>query len=129
MRAILTPQDMLKGEPIPPGWYPAEIVKYEETVTKGTADKPSDGSMNAVFYFKILDGEKKGTELRRYFNEKALGFGKNLWALLFKFDKKNGGELTSEMFASTVGQKMLVYIKKGTNNYDSIEDWRPIPTT
>lgn len=126
MRAILTPEDLKKGEAVPPGWYPAEIVKYNEEVTKGSTEKPSDGSMNAIFFFKILDGPNAGKELRRYFNEKALGFGKNLWNLLFQFDKIKGGELTSEMFASSVGKKMLVYIKKNKEGYDSVEDWRPL---
>ena len=128
MRSILTPEDMMKGESVPPGWYPAEIFDYKEEVTKGNDAKPSDGSMNAIFFFRLLDGPNKGKEMRRYFNEKALGFGKNLWSILFpNFDKKRGGELTSEMFQSSIGKKMLVYVKKGTNNYDSIEDWRPLP--
>lgn len=129
MRAILTPEDLRKGEAVSPGWYPAVISKYEETVTKGSAEKPSDGSLNAIFYFTVLDGEAKGKELRKYFNEKALGFGKNLWNVIFSFDKVKGGELTSEMFNSAVGKKLMVYIKRDAGGkYDNIEDFRPLAT-
>jgi hypothetical protein len=128
MRAILTPDDLRKGDPATPGWYPAEIVKYEEAVTKGTAEKPSDGSINAIFTIKVLDGDAtvKGKEFKRYFNEKALGFGKNLWPILFpEFNKTKGGELTSEMFASSVGKKLKVYIKMD-GQYSKVEDFQPL---
>ena len=129
MRAVLTPDDLKKGEPAQPGWYPAEIINYEEAVTKGTADKPSDGSINAIFTFKILDGDAsvKGREFKRFFNEKVLSFGKNLWNVLFQFDKVKGGELTSEMFRSSVGKKLMVYVAKDKKTgYDTIEDYRPL---
>lgn len=129
MRAVLTPDDLKKGEPAAPGWYPAEITNFEEAVTKGTADKPGDGSLNAIFVFKILDGDDsvKGREFKRYFNEKALGFGKNLWVVLFNFDKVKGGELTSEMFRSSVGAKLMVYVARDKKTgYDTIEDYRPL---
>lgn len=130
MRAVLTPDDLklAEREPIKPGWYPAEIVKYDEVETKGTDEKPSDGSMNAVFYFKILDGEPKGRELRRYFNEKVLGFGKNLYATL-GFPKNAGGayDVSTELFRQTVGSQMMVYIiKDKKTGYDSIEDFKPL---
>jgi len=131
MRAILSPDDLKMGDPrvpIKPGWYPAEIVKYDEAEVKGTAEKPSDGSMNSVFYFRILDGEYKGRELRRYFNEKVLGMGKQLYATL-KFPRHaNGGyEVSTELFNKTVGAKLMIYIlldKK--TGYDSIEDYKPM---
>jgi hypothetical protein len=128
LRAILTPEDMMKGEAIPPGWYPAEVSKYEEAAVKGSAEKPSDGSVNAIFYFKLLDGPGKGKEIKRFFNEKSLGFGKNLWAVLFSsFDKKKGGELNSEMFTSAVGKKLKVYVKRDDNGkWDTIEDYQPL---
>ena len=125
MRVILTPDDARKNEPIPPGWYPAEITNYEEAIVKGTPDKPSDGSTNAIFYFTLLDGIGKGKTIRRFFNEKALNFGKNLWKLFFGYDAAKGGELTSEMFQSLVGKKLLVYVKRD-GQWDSIEDYRPL---
>lgn len=131
MRAALTPDDLKMGDPlpaIPPGWYPAEIVKYDEAVTKGTDTKPSDGSMNSIFYFKLLDGPGKDRELRRYFNEKVLGFGKSLYATLgFPKNASGGYDVSSELFAKTVGSKMLVYVKLDPKTkYDSIEDFKPM---
>src|SRR5689334_22871852 len=94
INSILTPEDLAKNDSTPPGWYPAEIIAYDEAVTKGSDDKPSDGNMNAIFTIKLLDGPTKGREFKRYFNEKALGFGKNLWAIIIpNFDKKKGGNL------------------------------------
>jgi hypothetical protein len=128
IRAILTPEDMARGLNTPPGWYPAEIISYDEAVTKGSPEKPSDGSVNAIFTFKLLDGPTKGKEFKRYFNEKSLGFGKNLWAVLFPdFDKGKGGELSTEKFRSAVGKKVKVYVKLDTNGkWDTIEDYQPL---
>lgn len=129
INAILTPADLAKGEAITPGWYPVEIVSYDETPTKGSPEKPSDGSMNAVFEMKILEGADgvKGRIMKRYFNEKALGMGKNLWAVLFNYDTKKGGPLSSEMFRSSVGKKLSVYIKRGANGkFDEISDYKPL---
>lgn len=127
---IVTPEDLKKTERanIPPTWYLMEIVKYETVPTKGSDDKPSDGSINAVFHFKLLDGPEgvKGRELRRFFNEKYFGYGKDLWRVLFNW--KAGQPLTEEMFNSTVGQRMLGYVKKNKEGYDNVEDWRPLPT-
>lgn len=126
INAFLKPEDLADRTSITPGWYPAEIIKYEETVTKGTPEKPSDGSNNAVFHFRLIDGPFKGRELRRYFNEKYLGMGKNLWAVLFGLDKAKGGNLSSEMFESSVGKQLKVYVKKDDRGkYDSIEDFQP----
>lgn len=131
MRAILTPDDLKMGEPrvpIKPGWYPAEIVKYDEAIVKGTPEKPSDGSVNSVFYFKIIDGEYKDRELRRYFNEKVLGMGKSLYATL-KFPKTaNGGyEVSSELFNQTVGHKLMIYVMVDKKTgYDAVEDYKPM---
>lgn len=128
MRTIVTPEDLLATEGTPVGWYPAEIIKYDEEVTKGTADKPSDGSMNAIFTFKLLDGPSKGREMKRYFNEKpkAMAFAKALWAILFGKDWMKQ-PLTTEMFQASVGKKVAVYVKKQDNGkYDEIADYRPL---
>ncbi len=128
MRAALTPDDLklAEREAIPPGWYPAEIVKYDEAVTKGTDEKPSDGSTNAIFFFKILDGPAKNRELRRYFNEKVLGFGKNLYrALGFPKNASGAYDVSSELFGQTVGHKLMIYIiKDKKTGYDSVEDFK-----
>lgn len=129
INSIINPDDLLKTEGIPPGWYPAEVIKYEEAVTKGSDEKPSDGSTNAIFTFKLLDGPGKGREFKRYFNEKSLHWGKNLWATLFSqaFDKKKGGNLSTQMFESSVGSKLKVYVKKDkAGKYDEISDYMPL---
>ena len=130
IRQILSPDDLAERK-TEPGWYPGEISKVTEEVVKGSADKPSDGSMNAVFFFNVTDPakpEQKAREYRRFFNEKALGFGRNLWyttGLLVK-GSKTPQELTFEMMKSTEGKKMMVYIKKNAAGYDNIEDFRPL---
>lgn len=127
INAILAPSDLV-GREIPAGWYPAEITKYEEAVTKGTEAKPSDGSTNAIFYFTILDGPAKGREIRRYFNEKFMGMGKNLWPLIIPgfVAGKGGVPVNTENMSASVGKKLKIYVKKGTNGFDSVEDFQPL---
>lgn len=127
MRAVLTPEDLKKGELTDPGWYLSKIHGYEEKVTKGTPEKPSDGSTNAVFTFELLEGSK-GKKIDRYFNEKALGFGKNLYkALEFPLNAGGGYDLSTELFQQTVGSYVVVYIKRGQGTkgpFDEIADFR-----
>lgn len=134
INAILTPEDLAKDKPVEPGWYPIEIKSYKEEVTKdnATTGKKSDGSVNAIFEVEILDGPlgTKGRKITRYFNEKALGFGKALWAASFPdFDKEKGfpkgKSLTSEMLRSLVGKKYEGYVKMD-GRWPTIEDYRPL---
>lgn len=125
MRQILTPDDLKRGDLIPPGWYPAEIIDYTE--------KPAgtDQSTNCFFHFKIIDGNYKGVTVNKMFNEKALGFGKALWATLkFPFDPATGYDLSTELFKQTVGQKLQIYSKRGTSNkgndFNDVVDFRPL---
>ena len=125
MRAILTPDDLKKGEIITPGWHPAEIVGYEEK------DADTDKSTNCIFNFKILDGPEKGKTANRLFNEKALGFGKNLWPVIGIPKTKEGGfELSSEVFRAAVGKKLMVYVKTSKSNkgndFNDVQDYRPL---
>jgi hypothetical protein len=127
IRKILTPEDLAKGDLLEPGWYGARISKYIEEPTKGTPEKPSDGSVNAIFVFAIY---KNGKEMKRYFNEKALGFGKDLYrALEFPYDPIKGYDLSSELFEQTVGSDVDVYVKRSLNKennkpYDEIDGFR-----
>ena len=125
MRAILTPDDLKKGDLITPGWHPAEISGYEE--------KPAgtDQSTNCIFNFKIIDGGEKGKTANKLFNEKALGFGKNLWPLIgVPGNATTGYECSTEVFQASVGKKLMVYIKRGTSNkgneYNDPSDFRPL---
>lgn len=125
MRQILTPDDLKKGDLVEPGWHPAEIVDYTEK------EAETDGSTNCTFHFKIIDGPGKGISPRRLFNEKALGFGKNLWKTLqFPFDPQKGYELSTELFRQTIGSKLQIYIKRGKsdkgNEFNDVQDFRPM---
>jgi len=124
---VLTPTDLMFDKPVDPGWYLAEVTKYEEKVTKDKPDKPSDGSTNAVFTLKVIEGPEhlKGRTFDSYFNEKHLKFGKNFWACIIpNFGREAGGQLSSEAFEASVGKKMMVYIKMD-GKYPRIEDYRP----
>jgi hypothetical protein len=134
INAILTPKDLAAGKPIEAGWYPLEITKYWEEKTKdkvegGRVVKQSDGSTNAIFEMTILDGPEgvKGRKLNRYFNEKALGFGNDLWAVLFPgaWDKEKGGTLNDEMFRSAVGTKLKGYVKMD-GKFPNIDGYMPL---
>lgn len=125
MRAVLTPDDLKKGDLVEVGWHPAEIVDYSEKA----AD--TDGSTNCYFHFKIIDGPGKGTQPRKMFNEKALGFGKNLWKTLnFPYDPVKGYELSTQLFEQTKGHKLMIYVKRGKsdkgNEFNDIVDFRPM---
>lgn len=131
MRAVITPEDLKRGDLSEPGWYAATLVRYEEAVTKGTTAKPSDGSMNAIFVFKLDEGPNAGAEKKRYFNEKALGFGKDLYAAMDLPKNAAGGfDVSTELFQSWVGSKLKIYIKRGKGNdgkdFDEVADFRKI---
>lgn len=125
MRQFLTPDDLKKGDLVNPGWYPVEIVDYAESAAN------TDGSTNCTFYFKVLDGPFKGVTIKRLFNEKALGFGKALWATLkFPFDPEKGYDLSTELFKATIGQRLQVYVARGKSNlgneFNDVKDFRPL---
>lgn len=128
MRAILTPDDLKKGEVVSQaGWYPVEIIDYTEK------EASTDKSTNSFFHFKILDAPNasdKGKIAQKMFNEKALGFGKNLYKTL-GFPLVNGGyELSTELFRQTIGSKLMVYIKIGksdkSNEFNDVADFKPM---
>jgi hypothetical protein len=125
MRSILSPDDLKRGDLVSPGWYPVEIVDYEEK------EASTDGSTNCIFYFKCIDGPAKGNQFKRLFNEKSLGFGKNLWATLkLPYDGEKGYELTTELFKAQLGAKLNIYIKRGKsdkgNEFNDVSDFRAL---
>lgn len=125
MRAILTPDDLKKGDLAETTWHPAEIVDYKEK------EAETDSSTNCIFTFKILDGPNKGVTANKLFNEKALGFGKSLWkTLAFPFDPVKGYELSSDLFKQTIGSKLMIYIKRGKSNkgneFNDVADFKPM---
>jgi hypothetical protein len=125
MRAILTPDDLKKGDLAEVGWHPLEIVDYTEK------EASTDSSTNCIFHFKIIDGPFKGLSASKLFNEKALGFGKSLWQTLnFPFSPEKGYELTTQLFEQTKGHKLMGYIKRGKSNkgneFNDLVDFKPI---
>lgn len=132
MRAILTPDDLKKGDLAEVGWHPAEIVDYDESPASDNAKNP--GSTNCIFYFKLLDGPSKGVTCKRLFNETSLGFGKALWKTLkFPYDDVKGYELSTDLFKQTVGHKLKIYIKRGKtskefggNEFNDVADFQPL---
>ena len=125
MRRVLSPDDLKKGDLVDPGWYPLEIVDYEEK------DADTDGSTNCIFHFKIIDGPAKGVSPNKLFNEKALGFGKSLWKTLgFPYDEVKGYELSTELFRQAIGHKLTGYIKRGKSNkgneFNDLVDFKPL---
>lgn len=127
--AVVKPEDLAKFKPVVPGWFPIEIVDYAEEPTKDKPGKKSDGSLNAIITFKVLDGpmENKDRKIKRYFNEKALGFGDALWCVLFPNDWKKGvgGKLNSQMLRSVMGKKMEGYLEM-SGEFPDIKDYRPL---
>lgn len=125
MRAVLTPEDLKKGDLVEPGWYPVELFDYEEK------EAGTDKSTNCFFKIKVIDGKNNGVSPRVMFNEKALGFGKNLWRTLkLPYDPKKGFELSTDLFRQTVGARFQVYIKRGKsdrgNEFNEVVDFRPL---
>ena len=125
MRAVLTSDDLKKGDLAEIGWHPAEIVDYTEK------DADTDGSTNCIYHFKIFDGPSKGITCQRLFNEKALGFGKALWPVLGIQKKADGSmEISSEVLKSKVGTKLRIYIKRGKSNkgneFNDVQDFQPL---
>ncbi len=126
MRAIVSPDDLKKGEVVSQtGWHPLEIVDYTEK------DAETDGSTNCIFHFKIIDGPDKGLTCNKLFNEKALGFGKALWATLqLPYDKNVGYTLDTDTFKAQIGKKVMGYIAKGESNkgnkFNDLKDFKPL---
>jgi hypothetical protein len=117
----ITPEDLLKGKLVAPGWYPALIKNVEEKPSKG------DGSTNWNLEFKILEGtEFSGVPVYRTFNEKGAGFAQNfVLACGGKFEKGKSFELD---FHKTVGTKLKIYITNALYEgkmKNQVEDFQP----
>lgn len=132
INVILTPDDLKKGDLVDPGWYRLLITKYEEDEVKGSAAKPSDKSTNAFFYFKIIEHKNdkfNGVEIRKMYNEKALGFGKTLWAALeFPFEEGVGYKISSDLMRQTEGSIVEGYVQRGKsdkgNDFNDLKEFR-----
>ena len=126
---VVTPEELQRGELFQVGWYPAEIVKYEDGEAGERAKNP--GSATANFTWKILDGPGKGVEIRRTFSETAWQFAKTFFAAIgFPKDEKGNYKISSDLFQQTVGHRLEVYVGRRKaddgNEYSDIKDFRPI---
>jgi hypothetical protein len=128
MRVNLGAEDLAKGTLVAPTWYPCKLGGYKEEKAK------TDGSTNAVMQYTILTGEFKGAGGILRFNEKAMGFAKNLLlALGAKLidDGAGGKKLSAELSEATINGKMVdIYIKRGESNkgnaFNEAADYAPI---
>lgn len=131
-RTIVSPADLSRGDLVEPGWYPVQITDYEE---KEAPDK----SVNGIFTLTLLEdtkGVKAGFKFQRLFNEKALGFGKNLYATLNLPKNEDGGyALDSDLFKKigASGTKLKIYVqhrkddRPGKNaTYNDVADFAPL---
>ncbi len=127
---VVTPDDLKKGDLVDkPGWYPAEIVRYEEGEAGKEAKNP--GSLTATFIFKILDGPNQGIEVKRLFSETAWGFAKNFFAAMgYPKDEAGAYQISSSLFNRSVGHKLKIYIKRGKsdrgNEFNDVQDFQPL---
>lgn len=125
MRAVLTPDDLKKGDLAEVGWHPLEIIDYLEK------EADTDGSTNCIFKFKITDGANAGIQPQKLFNEKAMGFAKSLLAAVnYPKDANGGYEITSENLKKMIGLKLRGYIKRGKSNkgneFNDLTDFMPL---
>jgi len=132
MRSALTPDDLKKGDLAQVGWHPAEIVDYTEDDAGQEAKNP--GSTNCIFHFKIIDGPNKGITVKRLFNEFALGFGKNLYGVLYgppdPIKGYTSDQLNTDSFKQQIGKKLNIFIKHTKSNrgneFNDVQDFRPM---
>ena len=130
MRVNLDSSALAKGTLVTPGWYPCKITAYKEEPAK------TDRSTNGKVSLEILTGEFKGAGGMKLYNEKALGFAKNLLIALgakIVDDGAGGKKLSAELSKETVVGKLVdVYFARGSSNrnneFNDAIDFAPIGT-
>jgi hypothetical protein len=97
-------EDLLIGRLLEPGWYPMKVKKIEEKAAR------KDGSTNWIVSLEnTLEGQDQGVVVRRWFNEKAVGFMKD-YLEAFGIDVQEG---TDYDIYQTEGEMVEVYIERG----------------
>jgi len=104
----LTKADLLKGQPITPKWYAAEIKKIEHKASRDAT------SLNYVYTFSIPDAND--AEVDHYFNSKAPGMMAPFIAAILK---KSLAEIIEGMESGTldfdtdmpVGKRVMIEVK------------------
>lgn len=118
----VTPEDLVRGKVLKPGWYPATIKGFSEKAAK------TDGSTNFVFEFTV-DGPEdcQGVVLMRTFSEKAPGMMVPLLeAAGAKIDPKSTNTFDLD---ALVGRQIQVY--NNNREYEGrirndVTDFRPL---
>lgn len=114
--------DILRSKVVdPPGWYPA--------VLKAVNQKPAktDGSINTICTFHILEGPYAGVPIDSLFSEKAPGFAVPLMEALLGRKINPEGEQVD--FEKGIGTKIKIYVINDIyqgRKVNKIEDYRPL---
>lgn len=133
MRFDVTPEDFMKQSLVDPGFHPAQIISYDEKVSKPKMDERTGQMKEASNYiemqFKIVAGPSKGVVIYQNYSEKAPAFIVPLIEALKKdrVDKKQKFSLepSREMFL----QKFVdIHVVRGSWNNkpkNEIDGYRP----
>jgi hypothetical protein len=109
MKWNVSPNDVSRGKLIQkPGWYPLEIVGYNEELSS------KKDSTNAIFDFRVVsdDPGANGIEIRVWFNEKAPGIAVPFLKALGA-EELPDGSMSAEFGKHLIGKKLQGFIKRG----------------
>lgn len=105
----VTPEDMLRGKAIDPGWYPAEIKEVKDTFAK------KDNSLLTTIKAVIIGEKEAGVALYLRFSEKAPGFTVPfVEALSGQKMGQEGGKV--DITPALVGRQLELYVQRGEYN-------------
>lgn len=121
MQFNLSPDDFLRGKIVKPGWHHAEIVGYEEKMSKAKVNERGESVPPSAYVelkFKILDGEDAGVVVYNNFSEKAPGFIVPFLEALMGGDKKMERKAQTVTFSKDkiLGQFVDIEVVRGTYN-------------
>lgn len=118
----ITKDDVNASKLLVPGWYPCDVIAYEESPASASSKNP--GSLNRNMQFRINEGENEGVKLRTTFNEVFA-------PLLSQYLPAVGGEFAEGKtydLEDSVGKKILVHVKRGEYNgrpTNEVDGFRP----
>ena len=122
MKVNISTEDLNARRILEPTWYPCEIVKVEDKVSKSS----DDGSMVTHISFKTL-GAFAGVPLRTFVSEKYQAAAVPLLSAI-----SGGGDISEGEYnldQSIVGKKLDVFVAneqyKG-NTQNAVKDFRPL---
>lgn len=102
----VTPEDMVVGKAVDPGWYQVMIADVKDSFAK------TDNSLLTTIITKIVGPKEEGVKLYLRFSEKAKGFVVPfVEALTGQKMGKEGGKI--ELNAALTGRQLEVYVSRG----------------